>query len=101
MLVQLQSGPLWLRKNPSAALPKGFFFYSCPWSESTQADWLEAIYTLVYSKQEFEAIGWWDLTDIAGQFWPDGGLLHADLTPKLADHRLGELQLAWGVSHAV
>ncbi len=69
-----------------------------PWSEAMQADWLEAIYTLVYSKPEFEAIGWWDLTDIAGHFWPHGGLLHADLTPKLAYHRLGSLQKVWGVA---
>jgi len=69
-----------------------------PWSERVQADWLEAIYTLVYSKPEFEAIGWWDLTDMPGHFWPHGGLLHADLTPKLAYHRLGELQKAWGVA---
>ena len=68
-----------------------------PWSEATQADWLEAIYTLVYSKPEFEVIGWWDLTDLPGHFWPHGGLLHADLTPKLAYDRLGELQRAWGV----
>jgi endo-1,4-beta-xylanase len=72
-----------------------------PWSETTQSDWLEAIYTLVYSKLEVEAIGWWDLTDIPGHFWPHGGLLHADLTPKLAYHRLGELQKAWGVSRGV
>jgi endo-1,4-beta-xylanase len=69
-----------------------------PWSEATQADWLEAIYTLVYSKSEFEAIGWWDLTDMEGHFWPHGGLAHADLTPKLAYNRLGELQKAWGFS---
>jgi len=69
-----------------------------PWSEATQADWLEAIYTLVYSKPQFEAIGWWDLADIGGHFWPHGGLLHADLTPKLAYQRLGELQKAWGVA---
>jgi endo-1,4-beta-xylanase len=72
-----------------------------PWSEPTQADWLEAIYTLIYSKPEFEAIGWWDLTDRPGHFWPHGGLLHADLSPKLAYHRLGELQRAWGVSRPV
>jgi hypothetical protein len=69
-----------------------------PWSEETQADWVEAIYTLAYSKPEFEAIGWWDLADIGGHFWPHGGLLHADLTPKLAYDRLGELQREWGVS---
>ena len=69
-----------------------------PWSEATQADWLEAIYTIVYSKPEFEAIGWWDLTDNPGHFWPHGGLLNADLTPKLAYARLGDLQKSWGVS---
>jgi endo-1,4-beta-xylanase len=72
-----------------------------PWSEPTQADWLEAIYTLVYSKPEFEAIGWWDLTDIPGHFWPHGGLMHADLTPKLAYQRLGELQTKWSVGRPV
>jgi GH35 family endo-1,4-beta-xylanase len=69
-----------------------------PWSEETQAEWLEAIYTLVYSRPEYEAIGWWDLADVGGHFWPHGGLLHADLTPKLAYERLGELQKAWGVA---
>jgi GH35 family endo-1,4-beta-xylanase len=68
-----------------------------PWSEETQADWLEGIYTLIYSKPEFEAIGWWDVADVPKHFWPHGGLLRADLTPKLAYHRLGELQKAWGV----
>jgi GH35 family endo-1,4-beta-xylanase len=69
-----------------------------PWSEATQADWLEAIYTIVYSKPEFEAVGWWDLTDLPGHFWPHGGLLHADLSPKLAYTRLGDLQKSWGVA---
>jgi GH35 family endo-1,4-beta-xylanase len=69
-----------------------------PWSETTQADWLEAIYTLIYSKPEFEAIGWWDFVDTPGHFWPYGGLLHADLSPKLAYNRLGVLQKSWGVA---
>ena len=69
-----------------------------PWSEARQADWLEAIYTLVYSKPQFEAITWWDLVDIPGHFWPHGGLLNADLTPKPAYHRLAKLQKSWGVA---
>lgn len=69
-----------------------------PWSEATQADWLEAVYTLIYSKPEFKAIGWWDLADVGGHFWPHGGLAHADLTPKMAYHRLGELQQHWGLA---
>jgi hypothetical protein len=68
-----------------------------PWSESMQADWLEAVYSLCYSKPHFEAVGWWDLTDIKGHFWPHGGILNADLSPKESYQRLGQLQKKWGV----
>jgi len=71
-----------------------------PWSESTQADWLESTYTLCYSKPQFQAIGWWDLADIGGHFWPHGGLLHGDLSPKEGYHRLAQLQKSWGVARA-
>ncbi|HEY1683919.1 MAG TPA: endo-1,4-beta-xylanase [Tepidisphaeraceae bacterium] len=68
-----------------------------PWSESTQADWLEAIYTLVYSKPAFQAIGWWDFADTQNHFWPFGGLLDKNLQPKQSFHRLKQLQQRWGV----
>ncbi len=68
-----------------------------PWTETMQADWLEAIYTLCYSKPEFEAIGYWDLADYGGHFWPNGGLLHKDFTPKESFGRLLNLQKAWGL----
>ncbi|MBA4147807.1 MAG: endo-1,4-beta-xylanase [Verrucomicrobia bacterium] len=69
-----------------------------PWTETLQADWMEAIYTLCYSKPEFQAIGWWDLSDSGGHFWPHGGLLRGDFTPKESYHRLLKLQKQWGVS---
>ena len=69
-----------------------------PWTETMQADWLEAIYTLCYSKPEFEAVGWWDLADTDGHFWPYGGLLHKDMTPKESYFRLQKLQRDWGVA---
>jgi GH35 family endo-1,4-beta-xylanase len=68
-----------------------------PWSEATQADWAEGIYTLCYSKPQFQAIGWWDFVDLPEHFWPFGGLLRADATPKLAYHRIAQLQRQWGV----
>jgi hypothetical protein len=68
-----------------------------PWSETMQADWVEAIYTILYSKPEFECAGWWDLADMNGKFWPFGGLLHRDYTPKESFHRLLKLQEQWGV----
>ena len=69
-----------------------------PWTETMQADWLEAIYTLCYSKPEFEAVGWWDIADYGGHFWPNGGLLHKDFTPKESYGRLLALKQTWGVS---
>ncbi|HVV02172.1 MAG TPA: 1,4-beta-xylanase, partial [Verrucomicrobiae bacterium] len=69
-----------------------------PWTESMQADWLEAIYTLCYSKPEFEAVGYWDLADYGGHFWPHGGLLRGDYTPKESFGRLLRLKQSWGFS---
>jgi GH35 family endo-1,4-beta-xylanase len=68
------------------------------WSEATQADWLEAIYTLCYSKAQFEGVTWWDFSDHHGRFWPFGGLLNEDQTPKPSYNRLIELQKRWGVA---
>ncbi|GBF80731.1 endo-1,4-beta-xylanase [Aphanothece sacrum] len=58
-----------------------------PWNETVQADWIEQFYTLCYSKPYIKAISWWDLADI-GNFWPHGGLLNKDLTPKESFYRL-------------
>jgi GH35 family endo-1,4-beta-xylanase len=68
-----------------------------PWTETMQADWLESIYTICYSKPEFEAVGYWDLADYGGHFWPFGGLLHTDNSPKESYWRLLKLQKAWGL----
>lgn len=67
------------------------------WSETMQADWLEGVYTLVYSKPHFTAMEWWDVADTGGHFWPHGGVLRPDLTPKESYHRLLALQKKWGV----
>jgi endo-1,4-beta-xylanase len=69
-----------------------------PWTETMQADWTEAMYTLAYSKPHFEAVGWWDLADTPGHFWPNGGLTRADFTPKEAYDRIAKLQKQWGVA---
>ena len=68
------------------------------WTPSTQADWVEQVYTLLYSKHYIQAVGWWDLTDVQGHFWPFGGLLDKDLNPKESYHRLRKLQKQWGVA---
>jgi GH35 family endo-1,4-beta-xylanase len=68
------------------------------WSEATQADWLEAVYTLCYSKPAFQGITWWDFSDHRGRFWPFGGILREDQSPKQSYNRLIELQKRWGVA---
>ncbi|HWQ92084.1 MAG TPA: endo-1,4-beta-xylanase [Clostridia bacterium] len=82
--------------RPSSLVPG----WHGPWNETRQAEWLEAIYTLCYSKPQFEAVGWWDLADVGGHFWPHGGLLNKDLSPKESYHRLLDLQRRWGVQKA-
>lgn len=71
--------------------------WHAPWSEAVQADWVEYIYTLAYSKPEIEAATWWDFSD-QGTFWPFGGLLRRNQQPKAAYYRLQALKAAWGLS---
>ncbi len=85
--------------DPASMRPKNIVpGWHGAWSETMQADWLEAIYTLCYSKPEFEAIGWWDFADYGGHFWPHGGLLRKNFSPKESYLRLLKLQKEWGVA---
>jgi GH35 family endo-1,4-beta-xylanase len=70
------------------------FWHGRPWSESEQADWIEAYYTMCYSKPEIEAITWWDFSDPA--FIPHGGLVDENLRPKDGFRRLKKLIETWG-----
>ncbi|MFK8183971.1 MAG: endo-1,4-beta-xylanase [Phormidesmis sp.] len=71
--------------------------WHAPWSETIQADWVESIYTLAYSKPEFEAVTWWDFSD-QNTFWPFGGLLNEANQPKEAYYRLQNLKQSWGLA---
>jgi len=85
--------------DPDSVRPKDLVpGWHGPWTETMQADWLEGMYTLCYSKPEFEAMGWWDLGDYPGHFWPHGGLLHKDFSPKESYLRLLKLKSDWGIS---
>ncbi|UCC68894.1 MAG: endo-1,4-beta-xylanase, partial [Armatimonadota bacterium] len=68
-------------------------WHGTPWSESEQADWIEAYYTMCYSKPEIQAITWWDFCDPA--FVPHGGLVDENLRPKESYHRLKALIEGW------
>ncbi len=61
-----------------------------PQGEQQQADYVEQLYTLLFSHPAVQAITWWDLQD--GQWMgAPGGLLRADLQPKPAYNRLLKL----------
>jgi GH35 family endo-1,4-beta-xylanase len=61
-----------------------------PAGERWQADYVEKLYTVLFSHPAVQAITWWDLQDGAWQGAP-AGLLRADLTPKPAYDRLMKL----------
>ena len=66
-----------------------------PWDEELQADWLEGMYTLGYSKPWIEAVNWYDLDDDHA-FIANGGLITSPLgEPKAAFNRLKRLQEEW------
>jgi hypothetical protein len=84
--------------DPASMRPKSLVpGWHGKWTETMQADWLESIYTLCYSKPEFEAVGYWDLADAGGHFWPHGGLLRKDFSPKESYGRLVSLKKQWGL----
>ncbi len=67
-----------------------------PWDEELQADWMEALYTLAYSKPYMEAVNWYDFMD--GQAWiRNGGLIRGPQGEKKAIFdRMKALFTEWG-----
>lgn len=82
--------------DPQAQRKKAAAGWHGPWTEEMQADWVQSVYTLFYSKPYIEAVSWWDLAD-AVSFWPYGGLLRGDLSPKPSYERLLALRREWGL----
>jgi endo-1,4-beta-xylanase len=64
------------------------------WDEELQADWLEQVYTIYYSKPYINAINWYDFSDFR-PFIINGGLIREDSTPKRSHERLKRLLASW------
>lgn len=62
-----------------------------PALEATQADYVERLYTLLFSHPAVGAAIWWDLSDRGAWQRAAAGLLRADLSPKPAYERLHAL----------
>ncbi|MBN1300183.1 MAG: endo-1,4-beta-xylanase [Melioribacteraceae bacterium] len=65
------------------------------WDEELQADWLEQVYTMYYSRDQIKGINWYDFSDFR-PFIRHGGLVREDASTKRSFHRLKELLESWG-----
>lgn len=76
-------------------MPEEPFIWHRYWDEDLQADWLEGLYTLAYSKSWIEAINWYDFVD-PYSWIKTGGLLRSPKgEPRAAYHRLMKLKEEW------
>jgi len=83
----INSGKLLLSNEP--------YIWHRPWDEELQADWMESMYTLAYSKPYIEAINWYDFVD-PYSWIPNGGFLRTPKGEKRAVFdRLLKLQGKW------
>jgi len=76
-------------------MPTEPYIWHRHWDEELQADWLEGVYTLAYSKPWIEAINWYDFVD-PYSWIKTGGLLRSPQgETKAAYQRLMQLQERW------
>ncbi len=81
-------------EDPAAYIKSNWGQWHAPHSQSNQADWVEQLWTIAYSKPFITAISYWDFAD-KGHFWPHGGFLDKDLKPREVYFRLKNLLESW------
>lgn len=69
---------------PPVKPPSTFKLPYGDWDETTQAQYLDAIYTLFFAQREIEEITWYCPVDGRLAYIAGGGLLRQDLSPKPA-----------------
>ncbi|MCS6775684.1 MAG: endo-1,4-beta-xylanase, partial [Chloroherpetonaceae bacterium] len=94
--ITVVSGPSpgeWSMQRPPSVWP------TTPEGEREQAEYLERLYTLLFSHPAVQAITYWDFSDRNAWLNAPAGLLRADMTPKPAYERLYNLiRRAWWTS---
>ncbi len=76
-------------------IPNRPYSWHREWDQDLQADWLEQIYSIMYSKPWIEAINWYDFVD-PYSFIQNGGLLaNPEGEKKEAYHRIIKLRDEW------
>lgn len=83
-------GTIGLQKDP--------YVWHRPWDEELQAEWLESVYTIAYSRPYVEAANWFDFVD-PYSFIDNGGLLRSPegREKKMSFDRLKQLKDRWKV----
>lgn len=82
-------------RNNTVPISKEPYLWHQPWNEHTQADWLEDIYTLAFSKPFIHASNWFDFVD-PYYYMENGGLLQSPKGEKKeAFHRLKKIKENW------
>ena len=66
-----------------------------PWDEEIQAEFVHNFYTIAFSKEQVEAVTWWNINDDNDCFIVSGGFLDENNRPKLAYFALRDLITGW------
>ena len=83
-------------KLDSVGFPVEDYPWRRPWDERLQADWLESVYKLAYSRTWIEACNWFDFVD-PHSYIDNGGLVRSpEGEAKEAYDRLVKLRNEWG-----
>ncbi|MGE5680714.1 MAG: endo-1,4-beta-xylanase [Bacillota bacterium] len=75
-------------------VPEAPFDWHRPWDQDLQADWLEQVYNIYYSRPLIKGINWYDFSDFR-PFIKTGGLVLEDCSPKQSFFRLKEMLQSW------
>ncbi len=95
--VGASAGPteLTVKTKQKPGLPKEPYIWHRPWDEELQADWLEGVFTLAYSKPFVEGAHWFDFVD-PFCYIENGGILRTPKGETKAGYdRLLKLQQQW------
>lgn len=75
-------------------IPDGPYDWHRHWDQELQADWMEQVYTIFYSRNLVEACNWYDFADFR-TFIQNGGLVTEACAPKPSYYRMKSLLESW------
>ncbi len=91
------SGPSAASVGSGQRIPQGPYSWHRHWDDDLQAEWLEAVYSIYYSRPFVKAVNWYDFADFR-TYIPNGGLVLEDCTPKPSFDRLNEILTNWHIN---